>query len=110
MIASCYDPTPSHIDHGIINNMDTSNRSVVPPSYGYSSCTMQSVDQTLNMYPSQTMWQNSQTLSDDKRGPVIMGQAPPQPPAKRKGGRKPKDDPVRFKKGSVDFGAFLCPN
>lgn len=99
MTGSCYESTPpSHLDHGIINMDSTaSNRPIVPPSYGYA-CSMPPMDQTLNMYPSQTMWQNSPSLVDDKRGPVIMGQPPPPAPAKRKGGRKPKDDPVSFKK------------
>ncbi|XP_067938628.1 transcription factor kayak-like isoform X2 [Watersipora subatra] len=93
LTANCYNPTPSHIDHGSIN-LDSTNRAVVPPMYGgYNSCTMQSMDPTLSMYPSQSIWQGSQTISDEKRGPVIMGQAPAQPPVKRKGGRKPKDDP-----------------
>lgn len=42
----------------------------------------------------QSLWHNSHHIMDDKRGSVIMGQAPTVPTAKRKGGRKPKDDPV----------------
>lgn len=53
---------------------------------------------TSHLYASPaSLWHSPQHGIDEKRGSVIMGQPPAQPPPKRKGGRKPKDDPVNTK-------------
>jgi len=77
--------------------MDRVNRGALVPQYPYHGPVPSAVDpNSINsLYPSQS-WQYHSPLEAEKRGSVIMGQAPtlPQPAAKRKGGRKPKDDPV----------------
>lgn len=95
MTGSCYEPPP--VDHHGLMDSQTHRQSA--HSYGYAAYNIpvaSTMDPSMNMYH-HTLWQNSQqALIDDKRGSVIMGQPLPAaaPPAKRKGGRKPKDDPV----------------
>jgi len=94
MTGSCYEPPP--VDHHGLMDSQTHRQSA--HSYGYAAYNIpvaSTMDPSMNMYH-HTLWQNSQqALIDDKRGSVIMGQPLPAaaPPAKRKGGRKPKDDP-----------------
>ncbi|KAF6026460.1 kay [Bugula neritina] len=95
LAGQCYDGPSTHLDQHTLA-MDRVNRGALVPQYPYHGPVPSAVDpNSINsLYPSQS-WQYHSPLEAEKRGSVIMGQAPtlPQPAAKRKGGRKPKDDP-----------------